>query len=480
MPENRGRILVVDDEPFARTVVRRMLELDGWSVSEARTTKEALTLLSLEPEPVALLLDVLLEGESGLEFLESSREAGLLVPIIVMTSMEDVETAVRAMKGGAYDFLVKPVTPERLRTAIRHAAERRALLVENRDLRKRVRQEAFGRMLVGESPAMKALYSEMERVVETDIAVCLLGETGTGKELVARWLHENGPRAKGPFVDINCAAIPETLIESELFGHEKGAFTGAAGRHKGKLEQADGGTLFLDELGEMAHPTQARLLRVLQEKTLVRVGGSETVPYNARLVSATQRDLTAAVREGRFREDLYFRVVVYPLRLPPLRERTDDIPLLVHHFIRVFRASTGRAVEGITPEALVSLEAYDWPGNVRELQNAVFRAVVSARGPFLTTADFPDLSADHVPRYLPRPYPPRADLAPGTQAPASLPAPTVAVSPRLVTMEDHERAAIQQALDAANGNVRAAADRLKVARSTLYRRIRALGLSAAS
>ena len=478
MSENRGRILVIDDEPFARTVVRRMLELDGWTVSEARTTKEARVFLAQEPEPVALLLDVLLDGESGLEFLERLRDEGLLVPVIVMTAMEDVETAVRAMKGGAYDFLVKPITPERLRTALKHAAERRALLDENRDLRKRVRQEAFGRTLVGESAAMKALFSEMERVVETDIAVCLLGETGTGKELVARWLHENGPRGKGPFVDINCAAIPETLIESELFGHEKGAFTGAAARHKGKLEQADGGTLFLDELGEMAHPTQARLLRVIQEKTLVRVGGSESVPYNARLISATQRDLTAAVREGRFREDLYYRVVVYPLRLPPLRERKEDIPLLVPPFIRVFRAGTGRPVEGITPEALVALEAYDWPGNVRELQNAVFRAVVSARGPFLTTADFPDLSPDRVPRYLPRPYPARSEAPP--PSPATPPKPAVDASPRLVTMEDHERAAIQEALDASNGNVRAAADRLKVARSTLYRRIRALGLTAAS
>ncbi len=477
MAENFGRILVVDDEPFARTVVRRMLEVDGWEVSEARSTEEARALLAAEPEPVALLLDVLLDGESGLEYLERLREDGVLVPVIVMTAMEDVETAVRAMKAGAYDFLVKPVTPERLRTALTHAAERRALLDENRNLRKRVRQEAFGRTLVGESPAMKALFAEMERVVETDIAVCLLGETGTGKELVARWLHENGPRGKGPFVDINCAAIPETLIESELFGHEKGAFTGAAARHKGKLEQADGGTLFLDELGEMAHATQARLLRVLQEKTLVRVGGSETIPYNARLISATQRDLTAAVRQGTFREDLYFRVVVYPLRLPPLRERIEDIALLVHHFIRVFRATTGRPVEGITPEAIVTLEAYTWPGNVRELQNAVFRAVVSARGPFLTTADFPDLSPDRVPRYQPRPYPARPD-GPPTPA-AGLPKAAIA-APGLVTMEDHERAAIQQALDAANGNVRAAADRLQVARSTLYRRIRALGLTAAS
>ncbi len=228
----------------------------------------------------------------------------------------------------------------------------------------------------------------------------------------------------------------------------------------------------------MAHPTQARLLRVLQEKTLVRVGGSETVPYNARLISATQRDLTAAVQEGRFREDLYFRVVVYPLRLPPLRERTEDIPLLVHHFVRVFRASTGRAVEGVTPEALVALEAYAWPGNVRELQNSVFRAVVSARGSFLTTADFPDLSPDRVPRYLPRPYPPRSEDPVSAGAAAPVAAPGLDTSPRLVTMEDHERAAIQQALDLSNGSVRAAADRLQVARSTLYRRIRALGLSA--
>ncbi|MDL1949207.1 sigma-54-dependent Fis family transcriptional regulator, partial [Acidobacteria bacterium ACD] len=404
-----GRVLVVDDEPFARQVLRRLLEAGGYPVVEAATLGEARRALSEGPEPLVILLDVLLEGENGIDFLEVYRASGGLVPVLVTTSLDDVETAVRAMKVGANDFLLKPVPPERLLTAVANAVERGQLLLENRTLRRRVREDAFSRTLVGESPAMARLREEMERVVETDVSVCILGETGTGKELVARWLHENGPRARGPFVDLNCAAIPETLIESELFGHERGAFTGAVVRHRGKLEQADGGTLLLDELGEMSLATQARLLRVLQERTLVRVGGSERVPFDLRLVSATQRDLHDAVRQGRFREDLYFRVVVYPIRVPPLRDRRADLPLLVHHFIRKARAQTGRAVEAITPEALVRLEAHDWPGNVRELENAVQRAVVSARGPFLTTADFPDVEPSGVPRFGPRPYPLRTD-----------------------------------------------------------------------
>ena len=480
----QGRLLVVDDEPFARQVMRRMLESGGWTVAEAATAAEARRQLADGPEPSAILLDVLLDGENGLDFLELYRASGGLVPVLVTTSLDDVETAVRAMKGGAYDFLVKPVPPERLLTSVANAAEKGQLLIENRTLRRRVREEVFARTLVGESPAMARLREEMERVVETDISVCILGETGTGKELVARWLHDNGPRARGPFVDLNCAAIPETLIESELFGHERGAFTGAIVRHKGKLEQADGGTLLLDELGEMSLATQARLLRVLQERTLVRVGGGESVPFDLRLISATQRDLHDLVRAGRFREDLYFRVVVYPIRVPPLRDRKEDLPLLVPHFVRRYRAQTGKIVEGITPEALLRLEAHDWPGNVRELENAVFRAVVSARGPFLTTADFPDVEPSGVPRFGPRPYPPRPEQVgeEGHAPPAGLPPPPAAPLPappataQLVTMEDHEKAAIEQALHAVNGNVKAAADRLQLARSTLYRRMRALGI----
>lgn len=466
------RVLVIDDEPFARQVVRRFLENAGWDVLEAASSAETRKVLSDGPEPAAILLDVLLDGENGLDFLERYRSGGGLVPVIVMTAIEDVATVVRAMKSGAYDFLVKPADRERILTAVHNAAEKSELLKENQTLRKRVRHEGFSRTLVGEGRAMTALREKMERVVDSDISVCLLGETGTGKELVARWLHENGPAAKGPFVDLNCAAIPESLIESELFGHEKGAFTGAVGRHHGKLEQADGGTLFLDELGEMAMPTQSRLLRVLQERTLVRVGGSEQTPFRIRLTSATKKDLQDSVRDGTFREDLYFRVVVYPIQVPSLRERKEDLPLLLHHFIRKHRDASGRKVEGFTPDALDRLEKHDWPGNVRELENAVHRAIVAGRGSFLTASDFPLIPAVESPvssptSSSPRPEPLGASSAPKAEAMVSL-----------VTLEDHERAAISRALASANGNVKAAADRLQVARSTLYRRIKALRIPA--
>ena len=469
---NPRRVLVIDDEPFARQVVRRYLENAGWDVLEAATSAEAWKILSAGPEPQAILLDVMLDGENGLDFLDKIM-ALRPTPVIVMTAMEDVATVVRAMRSGAYDFLVKPADRERILTAVHNAAERSELVKENQTLRRRVRQEGIARTLVGEGRAMAALREEMERVVDSDISVCLLGETGTGKELVARWLHVHGPAANGPFVDLNCAAIPESLIESELFGHEKGAFTGAVGRHRGKLEQADGGTLFLDELGEMALPTQSRLLRVLQERTLVRVGGSEQTPFRVRLISATKKDLQEAVRGGTFREDLYFRVVVYPIRVPPLRERKEDLPLLVHHFIRKHREGSAASVEGFTPEALARLEQHDWPGNVRELENAVHRALVAARGALLTPSDFPLVPGLESASFAS--WPP-------LQRPQSAPAPPAAratQSATLVTLEDHERAAISQALAAVNGNVKAAADRLQVARSTLYRRIKALRIPAA-
>jgi len=473
----------VDDEPFSRQALRRMLEGEGWSVFEASSQEEARLAVAADPEPAAIVLDVLLQDGRGLELIDLYRSGGGSAPVLVTARADDSETAVRAMKAGAYDFLVKPVERERFLRAVAKAAETGDLVRENRWLRRRVREDAAVRTLVGEGPAMLALRSEMDRVVESDISLCIVGETGTGKELVARWLHDHGPRSRGPFVDLNCAAVPETLIESELFGHERGAFTGAVARQRGKLELADGGTLLLDELGEMSLALQARLLRVLQERTLTRIGGGESIPFDLRLVSATQRDLFEAVRSGAFREDLYFRVVVYPLRVPALRERKEDLPLLVSHFLRKFRGRTVQPVEGITPEALSRLEAHDWPGNVRELENAVHRAMVSARGPFLTTADFPDVSYVAVPRLGPRPWPATAGAPPPDGAASSLPtAAPPAASPRmaLVTLEDHERAAIESALGATHGSVKAAADRLKVARSTLYRRIRALGISLAS
>ncbi len=470
------RILVVDDEPFSRQALRRMLEGDGWSVAEASTQEEARLAVASDPEPSVVVLDSVMKDGRGLDFIDVYRSGGGVAPVLVTARTDDAETAVRAMKAGAYDFVVKPVERERFLRAVVKAVETGELVRENRSLRRRVREEAAARTLVGEGAAMQALRAEMDRIVESDISVCIVGETGTGKELVARWLHEHGPRSRGPFVDMNCAAVPETLIESELFGHERGAFTGAVARQKGKLELADGGSLLLDELGEMSLALQARLLRVLQERTLHRIGGGESIPFDVRVVSATQRDLFDAVQKGHFREDLYFRVVVYPLRVPPLRDRREDLPLLVAHFLRKFRGRTAQLVDGITPEALVRLEAHDWPGNVRELENAIHRAMVSARGPFLTTADFPDVAPLAVPRLGPRPWPAEPS-APPLPAPPPVSAPRPALA--LVTLEDHERAAIQDALGVTHGNVKAAADRLKVARSTLYRRMRALRIPAA-
>jgi two-component system response regulator HydG len=467
-------LLVVDDEPFARQLTHRMLEPEGWTVRDAASPAEASVALAKE-EPDVVLLDVLLGRENGLDFLEAYRAGGGTAPVVVMTSLGEVEAAVRAMKAGAYDFLVKPVPFERLLTTLRNAAENRRLKESNRRLSERLRRESLPGVLVGESASMKALFAELVRVVDSDVSVCLVGETGTGKELAARWLHEHGPRAEAPYVALDTASLAPSLVDTELFGHEKGAFTGADERRRGKLEQADGGTLFLDELGGMPASTQARLLRVLQERTFTRVGGADRVPIDVRIVSAAQRPLGEAVREGRFREDLFFRLVVYPIRLPPLRERKDDLPLLVHHFIRRFRSETKRPVETITPEALVRLAAYDWPGNVRELENAVQRAVLSTRGPFLTTAEFPDVDPLEAPRFGPRPYPaetPPADFP----APGAAPEPRVPRTAALVTLEDHERAAIGKALAATGGNIKLAAERLEMPRSTLYRRIKALGV----
>ncbi len=473
MPRSRS-LLVVDDEPFARELVRRTLEPAGWTVSDAASCEEARRRLG-DGEPDVVLLDVLLGEENGLDFLEVYRAAGGSVPVVVMTGLEDVDTVVRAMRGGAYDFLVKPVPRERLLTTVENAAERRRLEEENRALRKRVRAGALETCLVGESAAMRAVFTELLRVAESDVSVCLIGETGTGKELAARWLHEHGPRSAGPFVAVDASALAPALVETELFGHEKGAFTGAVERHLGKLEQADGGTLFLDALGDMPLPAQARFLRVLQERALVRVGGAENVSFDARIVSTSTKPLGEAVREGRFREDLYFRVVVYPIRLPALRERREDVPLLVHHFIRKYRKETERPVEAITPEALSELVACDWPGNVRELENAVRRAVLSSRGPYLTTREFPDVVAE-APRFLPRPYPESAPLDFPPPEPVA-PAPAApSIVPALVTLEEHEKAAIRKALASTRGNVALAAGRLRVSRSTLYRRIKALGI----
>ena len=470
-----GLILLVDDDPGTRKVARANLGLEGFEVLLASSGAEALDLLA-GTDPLAVVSDLRMPDLDGIALMAAAHARRPGLPFVLVTAHATVETAVAALRQGAVHYLTKPIRFDELALVLRHAVAGERSRRDVLRLRGELERAAGFEELVGSSPAMRQVFTMVDQVAPTDATVLLRGETGTGKELVARAIHRRSPRRDRPFVAVNCTAVPRELMESEFFGHEKGAFTGAVGRQRGKLEQADNGTLFLDELGEMALPTQSRLLRVLQERTLVRIGGSEQIPFRVRLISATKKDLQEAVGDGTFREDLYFRVVVYPIRVPPLRERKEDLPLLVHHFIRKHRTGSGASVEGFTPEALAQLERHDWPGNVRELENTIHRAIVAARGPILTAQDFPLVAGVDFPAFSPR-HPqlrPEPAYAPAPQAPQRVEAATA-----LVTLEDHERAAISRALVEVNGNVKAAADRLQVARSTLYRRIKALRIQAA-
>lgn len=454
----QGRLLVVDDEPFARQVLRRFLEAGGYSVVEAATLAEARRVLSEGPEPLAILLDVLLEGENGIDFLEVYRASGGLVPVLVTTSLDDVETAVRAMKGGANDFLVKPVPPERLLTAVANAVERGQLLLENRSLRRRVREEAFFRTLVGESAAMARLREEMERVVETDVSVCILGETGTGKELVARALHRFGTHPSGPFVPVHCGAIPDTLLESELFGHRRGAFTDASRDRRGALALADGGTLFLDEVGEVSPAFQVKLLRFLEDGVVTPLGAEQGEPVEVRVVAATHRDLRDMVAQGLFRQDLYYRLAGYEIRIPPLRERLADLPALVAHVLRAASREVDQPVP-LAPSAAVleRLAAHPWPGNVRELAHVVRRLLIDSGG-----LEDPEAVKEAL-----------GEDEPAGAGPAVLKGvvPVVPVSASRLPLGEAERLHILSVLESTGGNKSEAARLLGIDRKTLARKL---------
>ncbi len=441
-----GTVLVVDDDEFHRRLVGRWLERAGYAVIGVPDGRACLEALSAHA-PDALLLDLHMEGTSGLDVLDAVQRRDLHVPVVVLTADERVPTVVEAMRRGARGYLTKPVDREAvLESVARATAAGEAGLRDRARARRSAPSPAHG--LVGDSAAMEAIQAQIDRVGPTDVTVLVLGETGTGKELVARALHAASARASAPFVAINCAAIPDTLQESELFGHEKGAFTGATGDRKGRFEQAHGGTLFLDEVGEIAPETQAKLLRALQERRFHRVGGSAEVAVDVRLVAATHQDLPERVRRGEFREDLFWRLAVYELELPALRDRPGDVERLAAHFLAELAATHGRAVDAFDEAALECLRAYPWPGNVRELRNTVERAVVASSGPRVGVADLP-------PRL-------RGALRPVDDAPGSL--------------AELEERAIRRALDDTGGNVSEAVRRLGVPRSTLYRRLRAMGL----
>ncbi len=369
----KAHVLIIDDEPNTLASLARAFRLAGHEATVCDSAVRGLELVKTQSFDV-ILSDVVMPGKDGLSFLEDIKALGLPTPVIMMSGQAHIEMAVRATRLGALDFLEKPLSTDKLLLTVANAVKLRSLEDENRELKQRLGKHE----IVWRGEAMKRVMTQVERVAASETRVCILGETGTGKELVARTLHQRSGRHDGPFVTLNCAAVPAELIESELFGHEKGSFTGAAARHVGKFEQAHQGTLFLDEIGDMPLPMQAKLLRVLEEGEVERVGGGAPIRVNVRTVVATHRNLEQLVQEGRFRQDLFRRVYVFPLVLPPLRERAEDIPALVEHFAAQICSLNGWKPAQLTPEAIASLQRYAWPGNVRELRNVVERLLLFA------------------------------------------------------------------------------------------------------
>ena len=380
-------ILIVDDEPAARYGLRRALE-SRYRVAEAESAEAARVAIPTE-KPDLVLLDVVMPGQSGISFLRSLREEGNEVPVLIVSALDTAKTAVEALRVGAADYLVKGFELDELRQRVANLLKLTGLEKENSALKSQLAVEGqFGGM-IGRSPGMRRAFEMADRVAATDSTVLILGESGTGKDLMAQEIHARSPRAGKPFVAVNCAALPENLIESELFGYERGAFTGAAQQKKGKFELANGGTLFLDEIGDMNPVTQAKVLRALENRTIERLGGSQSIPVDVRVVSATHRDLSAEIAAGKFREDLFYRLRVITIELPSLREHKEDIPVLADEFLRLHGKRLNRTMQ-LSREACAALERYDWPGNVRELRNAIERSMVLAAGNEIGTKDLPE------------------------------------------------------------------------------------------
>lgn len=456
-PAGRGTVAIVDDDALTRRVLSTWLASAGFEPLVFTTGREALA--ADFKHCVAVCLDLGLDDMRGLEMVGHLRARDPDLPIVIVTADRELDTAVEAMRRGAYDYVTKPLDRDRLASAVARASDRRALGWRVKTLEARSRNCVLD-TITGQSPPMLQLEAQVERVTGTDMPVCLTGETGTGKELVARAIHDRSPRRKGPFVALNCAALAESLLESELFGHEKGAFTGALSVHRGCFEQAQGGTIFLDELGEMPASVQVKLLRTLQEKTVRRVGGTTDTKVDVRVVAATHRDLQAMVRAGSFREDLYYRLAVFPIALPPLRERKGDVALLFRHFSELYRIPGRPLVRGISADALEALERYRWPGNVRELQNVTQRALLACDGDRVELGHLPhDLRSTGLPE-------PQCESE-GVKVTQELP---------LLTLKEMETMAIMRALRAHGGSVTAAAKRLGIGRATLYRRLSELNV----
>jgi DNA-binding NtrC family response regulator len=456
-PDEARPIAIIDDDPTTRMLLRRWLEATEVRVVEFPSATEA---LRSDESFLVACVDLTLDDMGGVELLRHLIARDPNLPVVMVTAAREVEPVVEAMRAGAYDYVTKPVDRGRFEQCVRRAIDRRQLIERVGALEQRLGAERAKGRIVGESQPMRQLMAQVGRVRDSDVAVCLFGESGTGKELVARAIHESGRRAAGPFVALNCASIPPSLQESELFGHERGAFTGALAARRGCFELARGGTLFLDELGEMSASAQAALLRAIQERTIRRVGGSTDIAIDVRIVCATHRNLRQLVDSGHFREDLYFRLVVFPLQLPPLRDRSEDIPLLVGHFVRHHQHDAGRTITGVVPDAMDALVRYSWPGNVRELGNVIHRAMLCCDGT--------ELRLSHLPAELQRvvlqPVPTAPHVEPDKRAYPD-------DEGDVVPLRELERRAIRRAIRATGGNLARAASLLGIGRATLYRRL---------
>ena len=455
--ENRNTVLVVDDDNAHRTMLYTLISGWGYEVTQADDGATAIEKVK-EQSYDLVLMDVRMVKVSGLEALEQIKSFNPAIPVIIMTAYSSVDTAVDALKQGAHDYLTKPLDFDKLKITIARSMEHTRLKEENRLLKESLGKHFDRRNIIGQSPAMVNLLETVAQVAPSEATALITGESGTGKELIAGAIHFNSSRKDGPFVKINCAAITETLLESELFGHEKGAFTGADRRKEGRFYQAHRGSLFLDEVSEMSLTMQVKLLRVLQEREFTRVGGEKTIPVDVRIIAATNKDLPELIGQAEFREDLYYRLNVVDLEIPSLRKRREDVPLLAQHFLQIFAARNHKEIKGFTPQAMDHLIRYDWPGNVRELMNAVERAVVLSRSDYLSEKDFPVISGFKI----------KNDE-------------TISQTPPIngdgtTPLEEVEKATILKTMEASGGNKSEAARRLGITRKTLHKKLKTYGV----
>ncbi|NIS60111.1 MAG: response regulator [Proteobacteria bacterium] len=448
----KEKILVVDDEASHRTMLKAVLAPEGYQISEADDGKTAIEAAEGEFYDL-ILMDVRMTELDGIQAMQEIKKISPEIPIIIMTAYGSVETAVDALKSGAYDYLTKPLDIEELKILLQKALDHYRLREENIVLRERLADRFDFSRIIGKSKAMKDLFETVAMVAPSDATVLLYGESGTGKEIVANALHENSPRARRPFIKVSCAALPETLLESELFGHERGAFTGAIGRKEGRFQLANGGTIFLDEVSEMSPTTQVKLLRVLQEREFEPLGSTRTISVDIRIIAATNKNLEEEVKEGNFREDLFYRLNVVPIELPTLRKRKEDVPLLAKHFLSIYCEKTQAPIKGFFPKTMDLMIRYDWPGNIRELENAIERAVLLCQGEYISPKDLPHAVQEAEGAELPR----------------------VAV-PSGMTLKEVEREVIVQTLEESEGNRTQTARILGISRKTLQNKLKEYGI----